>query len=148
MSKPYRTFKKEKWLFFALSIIVYFVPFIIVTACMFPFMKKADTTYRWALGIAMLLLHAAPFLVGIIRGILAHFPMLDTIAIAFCLLGAFFNFQIFADYTSKFLWVEGVAAISSIIACVFWGLHKKYARYAESIKANVKSGAFKTKTEE
>lgn len=143
MSKPYRTFKKEKWLFFALSIFVYFVPFIIVTACMFPLMHKADAGYRWALGIVMLILHAAPFVVGIIRSILAHFPMLDTIAIAFCLLGAFFNFEIFADYTSKFLWVEGVAAISSIISCVLWGLHRKYARYAESIKANVKSGAFK-----
>lgn len=148
MSKPYRTFKKEKWLFFALSIIVYFVPFIIVTACMLPFMTKADAGYRWALGIVMLLLHTAPFLVGIIRSILAHLPMLDTVAIAFLLLGAFFNFKIFDDYVNKFMIIEGVALLCSIAACVFWLLHCKYKRYAESVRATVLSGAFELKTKE
>lgn len=33
------------------------------------------------------------------------------------------------------------------ISCVFWALHKKYARYAESVKATVASGAFSLKEE-
>lgn len=145
MSKPYKTFKKEKWLFFALSIIVYFVPFIIVTACLFPLMHKADAGYRWALGIIMVILNAVPFLMGIFRAVLSHFPMLNTVALVFCVLGILFNFEIFAEYMDKFLWIELTAAFGSIASCVFWGLHKKYARYAESIKANVKSGAFEVK---
>lgn len=143
----YKSFKKEKWLFFALSIIVYFVPFIIVTACLFPFMKKADAGYRWALGIVMVILNAVPFLMGIFRAVLSHFPMLNTVALVFCVLGMLFNFEIFAEYMDKFLWIELTAAVCSIASCVFWGLHKKYARYSESIKAAKKSGMFVTSEE-
>ncbi len=140
----YKSFKKEKWIFFALSIVVYFVPFIIVTACLFPFMTKADAGYRWALGIVMVLINAVPFLMGIFRTVLAHFPMLNTVALVFCVLGLLFNFEIFAEYMDKFLWIELTAAVCSIASCVFWGLHKKYARYSESIKAAKKSGMFVT----
>lgn len=148
MSKPYRTFKKEKWLFFALSIVVYFVPFIIVTACEFPLMRKADTGYKVALGILIVAINALPFLMGIFKSFFAHFPMLNIFAIGFCILGALFTFNIFAEYIDKFLWIEFAAAVGSVAACVFWGLHRKYARYAESIKANVLSGAFEPKTKE
>lgn len=148
MSKPYRTFKKEKWLFFALSIVVYFVPFIIVTACMFPLMHKADHGYKVALGILIVVINALPFLMGIFKAFFAHFPMLNIFAIGFCILGALFTFNIFAEYMDKFLWIEFTAAVGSVVSCVFWGLHRKYARYAESIKANVMSGAFEPKTKE
>ncbi|MDE7330121.1 MAG: hypothetical protein K2N30_03355 [Clostridia bacterium] len=148
MSKPYRTFKKEKWIFFALSIIVYFVPFVIVTACVFPLMRKADTGYRVALGILIVIINALPFLMGIFKSFFAHFPMLNIFAIGFCILGALFTFNIFAEYIDKFLWIECAAALGSVAACVFWGLHRKYARYAESIKANVLSGAFEAKSKE
>lgn len=142
MSKPYKTFRKEKWLFFALAIVVYFVPFIIVTACVFPLMRTADTGYKVALGFLIVLINALPFLMGIFKAFFAHFPMLNIFAIGFCVLGALFSFNIFADYMDKFLWIEFSAAVGSVVSCVCWGLHRKYARYAESIKANVKSGAF------
>lgn len=145
MSKPYRTFKKEKWLFFALSIVAYFVPFIIVTACMFPFMTKADAGYKWALGILIVIINALPFLMGIIRVFFAHFPMLNVFSIGFCVLGALFTFEIFTEYMDKFLWIELTAALGSIASCIFWGLHRKYTRYAESVKATVLSGAFELK---
>lgn len=148
MSKPYKTFKKEKWLFFAFSIVVYFVPFVIVTACMFPFMTKADAGYKWALGILIVVINALPFIMGIFRAFFAHFPMLNIFSIGFCVLGGLFTFNIFAEYMDKFLWIELAAALGSIVSCVFWGLHRKYARYAESIKANVLSGAFETKAKE
>lgn len=145
MSKPYRTFKKEKWLCFALSIITYFIPLIIVTACLFPMMKNADTGYKVALGVFIVLINGLHFFVGIFKSVLIHFPMLNIFAIGFCILGALFSFQIFAEYMNKFLWIEAVAAVGSVVSCVFWCLYKKYSRYVESIRANVKSGAFKLK---
>lgn len=112
---------------------------------MFPFMRKADVGYRWALGIVMVLLNAVPFLMGVFRAVLSHFPMLNTVALVFCVLGVLF--EIFAEYMDKFLWIESTAAVCSIASCVFWGLHKKYARHAESIKAAKKSGMFVTSEE-
>lgn len=140
----YKTFKKEKWLYFALSIVVYFVPLIVVTACLFPFMKKADAGYRWGLGIVMFLINAIPFVMGIFRNILAHFPMLNTVAIVFCVLGTLFNFEIFAEYMDKFLWIEFTALVSSIVSCIFWGLYRKYAKSVETIKTINKSGIMNT----
>lgn len=142
MSKNYKTFKKEKWIFFALSIATYFLPFLIVTACLFPLMRKADTGYKVALGVFIVIINAVPFLMGIFKSFIAHFPMLNIFAIGFCTLGALFTFNIFAAYLDKFLWIEFTAAVGSIVSCIFWGLHRKYARYAESVKANVASGAF------
>lgn len=144
-TKPYRTFKKEKWIFFALSILVYFAPFVTVAACMFPLMHKADTGYKAALGILIVFINALPFLVGILHSFLAHFPMFNMFAVGFCVLGALFTFDIFAEYVDKFLWIEFAAMCGSVVACIFWHLHKKYARYAESVKATVLSGAFEAK---
>lgn len=142
MSKSYRTYRKEKWFFFVLSVLAYFVPFIAVAACMFPLMRTADTGYKVALGFLIVFINALPFLTGIFKTFFAHFPMLNIFAVGFCVLGALFTFNIFADYLDKFLWIEFAAAVGSVISCVCWGLHRKYARSAESIKANVKSGAF------
>lgn len=148
MSKPYKTFKKEKWLFFVLAIVVYFVPFVAVTTSMFPFMTKADKGYKWALGTLILIINALPFFMGILKSFLAHFPMLNIFALGFCVLGALFTFDIFVEYMDKFLWIELTATLGSAVSCIFWGLHRKFARYSESVKANVLSGAFKLKTED
>lgn len=113
---------------------------------MFPFMYKADAGYKTALGILIVIINALPFLFGVFKSFLAHFPMLNVFAIGFCVLGAVFAFNIFAEYIDKFLWIEFAAALGSIISCFFWGLHRKYARYAQSVKATVLSGAFQPKT--
>lgn len=145
MSKSYKTYTKEKWIYFALSIICYFVPFIVVTACLFPFMKKADAGYKVALGLLLVIVNSVPFLMGVFKAFFAHFPMFNAFAIGFCILGTLFSFEIFSDYIDKFLWIEFAAALGSVASCVFWALHRKYARWSESIKANVKSGAFTIK---
>ena len=38
--------------------------------------------------------------------------------------------------------IEGAAALGSVVSCILWAQHRKYARWSESIKANVRSGAF------
>ena len=63
MSK-YKTFTKEKWLYFAFSIITYFLPFIIVSACLLPIVKEA-TGLKIAMGLGIMLINAIPFLMGI-----------------------------------------------------------------------------------
>lgn len=146
MSKNYRTFKKEKWLFFALSIVVYFLPFIITTACFLPVMETSGG-FKVAIGFVIIIVNAIPFLMGIFKAFFAHFPMLNILAIVFLFLGAFFMLDLFQKYAETFLWIEFSAAVGSIVSCILWGRHKKYARYSESIKAAVASGAFERREE-
>lgn len=75
MSK-YKTFTKEKWLYFAFSIITYFLPFIIVSACLLPIVKEA-TGLKIAMGLGIMLINAIPFLMGIFKAFFAHFPICD-----------------------------------------------------------------------
>lgn len=139
-----KSFKKEKWLFFALALVAYFVPYIIVIACLFPMMHKADTGYKVALGVVLVIVNAIPLILGIFKSILAHYPMLYGLMFAggICFLGAVFKFDIFAEYTSKFLWIEFTVALSALASFIFWIFHRKYARYSETVKAAKKSGAF------
>ena len=147
MSNNYKTFKKEKWLFFALSIAVYFLPFIITTACFLPVMV-ASVGFKAAIGGAIIIINSIPFLMGIFKSFFAHFPMLNILAIVFLFVGAFFMMDIFQQYAEIFLWIEFSATLGSIVACVLWSRYRKYARYSESVKATVASGAFERKEED
>ncbi|MGN0807992.1 MAG: hypothetical protein ACI4MN_06070 [Candidatus Coproplasma sp.] len=144
----YKTFKKEKWVFLILSVFIYFVPFIVVTACLFPLMNKADAGYRWALGIVLVLMRVVPFILRSLHSAVAHCPMLDLTSLVLFLVALSFRFDIFADYQDKFLIILGVSVASSIISTVFWFLYKKYAAYHTSIKAAKKSGMFVVEKEE
>ncbi|MDE6597605.1 MAG: hypothetical protein K2K60_03090 [Clostridia bacterium] len=146
MSK-YRTFTKEKWLYFILSVIAYFAPFIIVTACLLPFIKAADG-FKIAMGLGIVFINAIPFLMGIFRAFFAHFPMFNMLALVFLILAAFFTLDVFRTYVDRFLWIETAAALGSIVSCVFWTKYRKYAKWQQSVKANVKSGAFEMKEKE
>lgn len=137
----YKTFKKEKWLYFGLSIVAYFLPFIVVTAVFFP-MIEAATGFKFALGLGVVLINTIPFLMGVYRSFFAHFPMLNMLAIVFLLLAVFFTMEIFQYYVQVFCWIEGAAALGSIASCILWGKFRKYSHWHESIKANVRSGAF------
>lgn len=137
----YKTYKKEKWLYFGLSIAAYFLPFVIVTAIFFP-MIEASKGFKFAMGFGIVIINTIPFLMGIYRSFFAHFPMLNILAIIFLFLAVFFTMDVFQYYVEIFCWIEGAAAIGSIASCILWGKFRKYARWSESIKANVRSGAF------
>lgn len=135
----YKTYRKQKWLYFFLSIAAYFVPFIAVTAAYFP-MIEAASEFKVAMGIAVVAVNAIPFLMGVFRAFFSHFPMFNMLAVVFLALAAFFTFDVFKRYVEIFLWIELAAAIGSVAACIFWHLHRKYAGWSESVKAIARSG--------
>ncbi|MDE7329965.1 MAG: hypothetical protein K2N30_02555 [Clostridia bacterium] len=143
----YRTFTKEKWLYFVLSVVSYFAPFIIVTASLLPVIKVADG-FKVAMGLCIVFINAIPFLMGIFKSFFAHFPMFNMLALVFLILAAFFTLDVFQTYADRFLWIETAAALGSIVSCVFWAKYRKYAKWQQSVKATVKSGAFEMKEKE
>lgn len=145
MSK-YKTYLKEKWLYFALSIVSYFLPFIIVTACFLPIVKAASGV-KWALGLGIIVVNAIPFLTGVSRAVLAHFPMLNIMAIVFIFTAGFFTLDVFIKSREIFCWIELAAAIGSVLSCLFWAKYLKYSGYNKTMKATLKSGAFSVRGE-
>lgn len=143
MSK-YRTFAKEKRIYFILALVAYFLPFLIVTASLIPLVKTTHGL-KIAMGLGIVLINAIPFLMGIFKAFFAHFPMLNVLAIVFIMLAAFFTLDIFRGCVDKLLWIELAAAFGSVISCLLWGKYRKYSKWNESVKANIKSGAFKMK---
>lgn len=138
-NKKYKSYQKQRFLFFWLSIVVYFVPYLIATACLLPFMKAAQGE-KWAIGIAVMALNAIPFLTGIFKGFRAHFPFVNLIAFAFVCLASFFTLDLFHKYVYTFLTIETVALAGSITACVLWHFHRKYKRKAQTVSDVLKSG--------
>lgn len=137
----YKSYRKEKWLYFVFCVLAYFLPFIIVTSIFFP-MIEAAKGFKIAIGLGIVFINAIPFLMGIFRAFFAHFPMFNMLAVVFVALAAFFTFDVFQSYAYMFCWIEGAAALGSVVSCILWAQHRKYARWSESIKANVRSGAF------
>lgn len=140
----YKTFAKEKRLYFALALIAYFLPFTVVTACLLP-MVKAAQGLKIAMGLGITFINAIPFLMGVFKSFFAHFPMLNVLAVFFLMLAAFFTLDVFRSCVDKLLWIESAAVIGSAASCVLWALHRKYAKWNESVKATLKSGAFALK---
>ena len=50
----------------------------------------------------------------------------NLLAIVFLFLAGFFLLDVFHDYVYTFMTIEACAAGGSILACFFWGLHRKY----------------------
>ena len=143
----YKSFVKEKWLYFIFSIAFYFLPFIITTACLMPLMKKSDEGLKIAVGCAVIFINALPFLQGLLEHFFSHFPMINTFAFIYVCISAFFTLDIFQSYLGYFNWIEFSAFIGSVISCFLWGKYRKYSKWHESVKANVRSGAFTMKEE-
>lgn len=144
MSK-YKTFKKEKWLYLICSIFAYFLPFIIVTACLFPLITSAGDGFKLAIGMAVILINTLPFLQGLLESFVAHFPMLNIPAFIYILISTFFTLDIFQEYRGYFNWIELAAVIGSVVSCILWGKYRKYSHYNKTMGATIKSGAFVTK---
>lgn len=143
----YKTFKKQRITYFWLAIVAYFLPFIIVSACLLPFVK-VNGGFKIAVGLGIVFINAIPFLMGIFKSFFAHFPMLNVLSIVFLCLAAFFTLDVFRNCVEKLLWIESAAAIGSIVSCVFWAKHLKYVKWNESVKATIGSGAFELKGEQ
>lgn len=139
-----RTYKKEKYTYFALSVAAYFLPFVVTAACLLPFVEE-KTGFKIALGLGIATVNAIPFLVGAFRWFFSHFPMLNFVALLFLALAAFFRMDVFRTYADTFLWIELAAGVGSIASCVLWAKYLKYASYNKTMKATLESGAFVTK---
>lgn len=137
----YKAFIKEKWIYFVLSIISYFLPFIVVTCCLLP-MVKAVSGLKIAIGLGIVFINAIPFFMGVFKSFFAHFPMFNVLALVFLCLAAFFSLEVFKNCVDKLLWIEGSAALGSLVSCILWGKYLKYKKWSESVKATVNSGAF------
>jgi len=72
----YKSYRKEKWLYFVFCVLAYFLPFIIVTSVFFP-MIEAAKGFKIAIGLGIVFINAIPFLMGIFRAFFAHFPMFN-----------------------------------------------------------------------
>lgn len=134
-----KNYKKLRLAYFWLAIIAYFVPYIAVTAALLPFMTESQGM-KWGIGLAVVALNALPFLGGMLRSITAHFPFINFLALFFVILAGFFTLDVFQDYVHTFMTIEAVAAFGSFLACVFWGLHKKYKRKDTTMKDIRESG--------
>jgi hypothetical protein len=135
----YKTYRRQRYAFFWLSVLAYFVPYIVATCCLLPVMRT-DTGLKWGVGLAVIAINALPFLGGIFRGVLAHFPFVNVLAIVFIMLAAFFTLDLFSNYVYTFLTIEGTAAAGSIAACWLWYYHMKYKRKSQTVSDIAKSG--------
>ncbi len=138
----YKTYKKQRYLFFWLSLAAYFVPYLVATACLLPFMKAAEGM-KWGIGLAVAALNALPFLGGIFKGLRAHFPFVNVLALVFVLLAGFFTLELFSGYVYTFMTIEASAAAGSIAACVLWHFHRKYKRKSQTVGDVIASGLIK-----
>lgn len=124
---------KRKWLYFILSILACYFPFIIVTSIFFPMMEVA-TGFKIALWLGIVLINTIPLMMGIFHSFFAHFPMLNIFAILYLLLSSFFTMEIFQYYVQIFNWIEGAAVIGSVASCILWAKFRKYAHWRENDK--------------
>lgn len=56
----YKSYRKEKWLYFVFCVLAYFLPFIIVTSVFFP-MIEAAKGFKIAIGLGIVFINAIPF---------------------------------------------------------------------------------------
>lgn len=135
----YKTYKKQRYLFFWAALLVYFVPYISVTAALLPFMKINEGA-RVGIGIVVVAINVMPFVGGIMKGFRAHFPFFNTTAFLFVMLSSFFTLDAFSNYVYTFTTIECTAFIGCILSCLFWGLYLKYKRKAQTVSTVIKSG--------
>lgn len=139
--KAYETYGPKKWMFLAMTYIIYFVPMIVVVSVFFPMMKFKSESLKVASGMLLVLLNTIPFIMGILRKFFAHFPFLNIVAIALCGLCLFFTSDTFKNYNYTILTIEAVASVSSIASCWCYYQYMKYKEKDKTIKTLLQSGA-------
>ena len=134
-----KTYRKEKYIYFWLSFACYFLPFVIATACLLPFMEESTGT-KWSIGLAVVLVNTLPFVGGVFRVLFSHTPFINMPAILFVFLAMFFTAPVFSNYVYTFRVIESCAALGGILTTVFWFLHRKYKTKADTVHTVLKSG--------
>ena len=134
-----KLYTHQRYAFFWAAIIAYFAPYIAATAALLPFMVES-AGMKWGIGLAVVVINALPFVGGVLRHLFAHVPFINMLALVFMLLAGFFLLDVFREYVYTFMTIEGCALGGSCLACVFWGLHKKYKRQSQTVKTVLKSG--------
>lgn len=120
-----KAMKVRRYAYFWCAIIFCFVPHVVVTACLLPFMVES-AGLKWGIGIALVFINTIPFVFGFFKSFFIHFPFFNWIALIFICCAGFFTLDVFADYVYTFKVIESVSVAGGILACVFWGLHRKY----------------------
>lgn len=118
-------YKKRRYAYFWIALVCYFMPYLAATSCLLPFMTES-TGLKWGIGLAVVFVNALPFIGGVFRNMLAHFPFINLPAAVFLFLASFFLLDVFQNYVYTFMTIEACAAGGSVFACVFWELHRKY----------------------
>ena len=134
-----KTYRKEKYIYFWLSFACYFLPFVIATAFLLPFMEESTGT-KWSIGLAVVLVNTLPFVGGVFQVLFSHTPFINMPAILFVFLAMFFTAPVFSNYVYTFRVIESCAALGGILATVFWFLHRKYKTKADTVHTVLKSG--------
>lgn len=145
MSDKVRTlegYRRAKWIYFSLYVVVYFVPVIAVAACLLPTTEQ-PAGVSWAVGLAVVAIHALPFIGGIFRTLFSHLPSLNIFPFLFLLLYGFFTAELFQNYVAVFCWIEFAAAVSVVFSVVFWILYRKNAERLETAKTVKQLGVLK-----
>lgn len=135
----YKNYKKERYLFFWLSIAVYFIPYIVVTACLLPVIKTS-VGMKFGIGLAVIFLNALPFIFGFFHGLRNAFPFFSFVPFLYLALHVFFTTEVFQNFQAVFNWIEFTFAVSLVFYCVFWRFHRKYKRKAQTVNDVLKSG--------
>ena len=128
-----RDYKRKSICYFWLSILSYFLPYVAATAALLPFMEEA-TGMKWGIGLALVAINAIPFVLGVLRNFLAHFPFVNWFALVFIMLSGFFQMQAFRDYVWTFTVIESLVFLGGAVACIFWSKRRKYKAKAETGK--------------
>lgn len=119
-----RTCKRQKRLYFILSLAAFFGPCIGAVAAFFPFFDYA-TGYKVAIGFVLVLLHTSILAGGIWGNIRAHFPMLSPLPFIICILYGFFTIDFFHRFVNALIIIEAIIACGMIISAVFWSKYSK-----------------------
>lgn len=137
----YKTYRKEKWLFFCLAWAAYIIPVVVTTSIYFP-MIQASTGTKIGLGAMLVIINVAPASIACLRSFLVKYPMFNVFALMFLILSAFFTMDAFQYYVQIFEIIESAALLGCTVWCILWHYYRKFGGWHESIRANVKSGAF------
>ena len=135
----YKTYKKEKWLYFFLAFFACFVPTIITISIFFPIMET-HTGVKIGMAIVLIFFNFLVFLINSFASFLVKFPFFNVFALAFLIVGAFFATDFFQYYVDAFMWIALATFVGSVLASIFWAKSRKYSRWQDSIKAVSKSG--------
>ncbi len=135
----YKDYQKQRYIFFWLAIVFYFLPMIVATASLLPFMKAATGT-KLGIGACVVLINSVPFLEGLLRRFVAKGLVVNWFSVLFMSLSGFFLLPIFETYVSTFCIIEASALGGFILYDIFWMLHLKYKRQAQTVKTVIKSG--------